>query len=47
MKGKIVNNQKNDGSANTTTTPTDSLAVRKGMRKRMTSTKLDGYITNM
>jgi hypothetical protein len=47
MKGKIVNNQKNDDSANTTTTPTDSLAVRKGMRKRMTSTKLDGYITNM
>jgi hypothetical protein len=45
MKGIVVNDKVNDDS--TATTPTNSMEVRKGNKKRATNTRLEGYITNM
>jgi hypothetical protein len=45
MKGPMGNNKANDDSSKES--PTNLEEVRKGSRKRVTSTSVDGYITSM
>jgi hypothetical protein len=45
MKGTMGNSKANDDSAKES--PTNLEEVRKGSRKRVINTRLDGYITSM